>query len=394
VAHPRIFISCGETSGDVHGAALVRAILRAEPGAEIVAMGGPRLEAAGARLFANTLDLAVIGIAPIFGSVTKYLDLLSRADRFLGSWRPDVAVTIDFPGLHFLLANRLRARRVPALWYIPPQLWAWAPWRVKKLRRRYAKVACVLPVEEAFFRSHGVPAVLVGHPVVDHLRNLTLDQAFIRTLRPSADTRLIGIFPGSRRQEIPAILTRQLAVARALVERHPPCELVMAMATEEHRRWAAPVLAASGLAVRTVVGRTHEVQSAVDLALAKSGTTTLELLCYEKPMAVYYNVSPWQWNLVGRLFVRTPYLSLPNALAGRRIVPESMWNQPPTAAEINEVEELLVNRERRDEVRAELATIHRAMDVPGAAARVAEEVLGMVGLAVPAVGGMRSGWAV
>ena len=391
--HPRIFLSAGETSGDLHASNLIRAIRRQAPDAEIVALGGPKMEAAGARLLANTVEFGIIGVGPILGGFTRYLALLSRADRFVGAWRPDVAVTIDCPGFHFLLASRLRARRIPTLWYIPPQLWAWAPWRVNKLRRRFTHVACVLPHEEAFFREHGVPVTFVGHPVVDHLRGLALDQPFIRSLRTTAKDRVVVLMPGSRRQEVVPILRRQLVVARALADRHPPCSFVLALAHEEHRAWVAPLTAASGLPIRTVVGKTHEVQSTADLALAKSGTTTLELLFYEKPMAVFYNVTWPQWNLAGRWLVRTPWMALPNALAGRRIVPEYMRDGPPTAEEIDEVSALLVDERRRTEVRTALAEVRRRIDVPGAAERAADVVLNLVGTRVPAPPAMRPGFA-
>ena len=391
--HPRIFLSAGETSGDLHASNLIRAIRRQAPDAEIVALGGPKMEAAGARLLANTVEFGIIGVGPILGGFTRYLALLSRADRFVGAWRPDVAVTIDCPGFHFLLASRLRARRIPTLWYIPPQLWAWAPWRVNKLRRRFTHVACVLPHEEAFFREHGVPVTFVGHPVVDHLRGLALDQPFIRSLRTTAKDRVVVLMPGSRRQEVVPILRRQLVVARALADRHPPCSFVLALAHEEHRAWVAPLTAASGLPIRTVVGKTHEVQSTADLALAKSGTTTLELLFYEKPMAVFYNVTWPQWHLAGRWLVRTPWMALPNALAGRRIVPEYMRDGPPTAEEIDEVSALLVDERRRTEVRTALAEVRRRIDVPGAAERAADVVLNLVGTRVPAPPAMRPGFA-
>jgi lipid-A-disaccharide synthase len=386
-------LSAGETSGDLHASNLIRAIRRQAPDAEIVALGGPKMEAAGARLLANTVEFGIIGVGPILGGFTRYLALLSRADRFVGAWRPDVAVTIDCPGFHFLLASRLRARRIPTLWYIPPQLWAWAPWRVHKLRRRFTHVACVLPHEEAFFREHGVPVTFVGHPVVDHLRGLALDQPFIRSLRTTAKDRVIILMPGSRRQEVVPILRRQLVVARALADRHPPCSFVLALAHEEHRAWVAPLTAASGLPIRTVVGKTHEVQSTADLALAKSGTTTLELLFYEKPMAVFYNVTWPQWHLVGRWLLRTPWISLPNVLAGRRVVPEYMRDGPPTAEEIDEVSALLVDERHRTEVRIALAEVRRRIDVPGAAERAAGVVLNLVGTRVPAPPAMRPGFA-
>ena len=394
MGHPRLFVSAGDVSGDLHGANLVRALRGLAPEAEIAGLGGPRLRQAGVRLLADTVDFGIIGLTPLAGSFWRYLDLLSRADRFLASWRPDVAVTIDCPGFHFLLASRLRTRRVPALWYIPPQLWAWAPWRVRKLRRRFSHVACVLPHEEAFFRAAGVPVTFVGHPAVDHLRSYALDEAFIRSLRTSPDERLVALLPGSRRQEVAPILARQLAVAQALARRHPPCAFVLALAAEEHRRWAAPLTARSGLPIRTVVGKTHEVQSEADLALAKSGTTTLELAYYDTPMAVFYNVSQAEWNLAGRWLVTAPHLALPNALAGRRIVPEYMWARPPTEGEIDEVSALLVDEGRRAQMLKDLAEVHRLLSKRDAAKNAAKEVLGLVGAAVPPVKGWRPGFAV
>jgi len=228
--------------------------------------------------------------------------------------------------------------------------------------------------------------------VVDNLRGLALDQAFIRSLRTAPDERVIAILPGSRRQEVAGILRRQLAVARVLTERYRPCALVLALAAEEHRRWAAPVVAASGLAVRTVVGKTHEVQSAADLALTKSGTATLELAFYETPMAVFYNITWADWNLLARWFVTTPYLSLPNALAGRQIVPEYMRAGAPTAAMIEECSQLLVDKRRRQEVKAALADVRRRIEKPGAALQTAREVLGLIGTAMPHPPALRPGF--
>jgi len=395
VGHPRIFISAGDVSGDLHGANLIRALKVLAPDAELVGLGGPKMREAGLKMLANTVEFGIIGVGPLFGSFWRYLELLSRADRFLGAWRPDAAVTIDCPGFHFLLASRLRARQVPTLWYIPPQLWAWASWRVHKLRRRFTHVACVLPHEEAFFREHGVPVTFVGHPVIDHLRSYRLDQDFIRSLRVTAPARrgLVALFPGSRRQEVATILARQLIVAKALAQRHPGCTFVMALASEAHREWAAPLTARSGLPIRTVVGKTHEVQSAADLALAKSGTTTLELAYYETPMAVFYNITWAQWNLLGRWLVTTPDLSLPNALAGRRIVPEDMRSGPPDAALLDEVSALLVDERRRADVKAALAEIHHRIDLPGTSANAARLVLDLIGTPVPRPPMMRPGFA-
>ena len=393
---PRLFVSAGEASGDLHAAALIRAVRRRAPEVEVVGLGGPRMAAAGARLLADTTHFGIMGVAPLLGGVSHYLDLLSRADRVLAHDRPDLAVVIDCPGFHFLVGSRLRARRIPVLWYIPPQVWAWAPWRVKKLARRFSHVACVLPHEKPFFEGSGIPATYVGHPVMDHLRTYAADEALAASLRPAPDAPLVALLPGSRRQEVAGILRRQLDVARALARAEPRCTFVCPLADEAHRAWAAPVLAGADLPVRVVVGRTHEVQREADLALAKSGTTTLELLYYGTPMMVFYNVGRLEWHLLGRWIIAPAYrerLSLPNALAGRTIVPESMHDRRVTDAERAEAVALLTNPDRRRRMQADLSQVRAALDMPGAADRTADLVMDLVGTDVPPPPGLRPGFA-
>lgn len=394
MAPPRIFVSVGDVSGDLHGANLVRTLRRMAPGSEIAGLGGPRMARAGARLLADTSWFGIIGVWPLFGTAGRYAELLSRADRFLARWRPDVAVTIDCPGFHFLLGSRLRTRRIPTLWYIPPQLWAWGSGRVRKLRRRFTRVACVLPHEEAFFRSHGVPVTFVGHPTIDHLRELDLDEAFIRSLRAKPGETLVALLPGSRVQEVARVLRREVGVARAIAARRPQCRFVVSLAEESHRAWADPVLAsAADLPIRAVVGKTHEVQQAADLALVASGTATLELTYYATPMVIFYGITWAQWHLLGRWLVRTPHLSLPNALAGRRIVEEFMWDRPVSDAECRTALELLENPAVRRKQQEELRAIREQLDKPGSVENVAREVLDLAGTAVPPPPSLRPGFA-
>jgi len=206
----------------------------------------------------------------------------------------------------------------------------------------------------------------------------------------------VALLPGSRRQEVQGILRRQLDVARALAEAEPRCTFVCALADAAHRPWAADALAGAGLPVRVVVGRTHEVQQSADLALAKSGTTTLELLYFGTPMMVFYNIGWLEWHLVGRWIITPAYrarLSMPNALAGRTIVPESMHDRPVTEAEQAEAVALLTDPDRRRRMQADLAEIRHALDRPGAADRTADLVMDLVGAAVPPPTRLRPGFA-
>jgi len=250
---------------------------------------------------------------------------------------------------------------------------------VKKLKERFTSVACVLPQEEQFFRRHDVPVTFVGHPVVDHLRNVDLDQTFIHSLRTAKDDTVVALLPGSRRQEIASILKRQLSVAQGLADRHPGCRFVLALAAEKHRRWTDPILEETPLAVRTVVGKTHEVQKAADLALVASGTATLETTFYETPMAVFYNITWSQWHLLVRHFVTVPFLSLPNILAGRLIVPEYMHTNTSREQMVAECETMLTNSSVRAKVKADLAEITYRIGRRDTAGLVATEVLKLAG---------------
>jgi lipid-A-disaccharide synthase len=204
---------------------------------------------------------------------------------------------------------------------------------------------------------------------------------------------VVALLPGSRRQEIPGILARELAVARALQKRHGPCRFVLALADAAHRQWTDALIGASGLQVRTVVGKTHEVQSAADLALVASGTATLETAFYGTPMAVFYNITWAQWHLLARWFVGEQPLSLPNALAGRRIVPEFMRDLEPGQEMIETISRLLVDEPARAEMKSALAEACRPIAESGAARHTADLVLRLAGTEIAAPPLWRPGFA-
>jgi len=230
---------------------------------------------------------------------------------------------------------------------------------------------------------------------VDHLRRCPLDEDFIRSLRPTGQERLVALLPGSRPQEIRGILARQLAAGRVLADRaRATIRFVLALADADHRRLSDPLVSRSGLDVRTVVGKTHEVQKAADLALVASGTATLELTYYGTPMVIFYNVTWAQWNLLGRWIVRTPYLGLPNALAGRQIVPEFMRDRPLRPEMMEEIVRMLTNEEVRREVRSALADLKCRIEKPDAAENAARLALRLAGTPVPPPPAYRPGFAI
>src|SRR5262245_24549663 len=193
----RIFLSAGEPSGDLHGASLIQALRHRDPGIECVGFGGERMEAAGCRLLYPLCQLAIMGFLRVLPGIPTFYRFLRHADGFFRERRPDALVLIDYPGFHWWLARRAHAHGIPVFYFVPPQLWAWAGWRVRKMRRWVDHVLCNLPFEESWYRARNVQAHCVGHPYFDELSRQQPDARFAAEQRARSGL-IIGLLPGSR----------------------------------------------------------------------------------------------------------------------------------------------------------------------------------------------------
>ena len=197
----KIFFSAGEPSGDLHGANLIRSLRQRQPNVECVGYGGPLMAEAGCDLHADLTSLAVMWFLRALLNLHKFLALASRADRYFRHHRPDAVVLIDYPGFNWWIARRAKAHGIPVFYFAPPQIWAWAQWRVRKMRRLVDHVLCSLPFEEQWFKQHGCHATFIGHPYFDEVRRQQLDVPLVERLR-NRGGRLVTILPGSRTQEV------------------------------------------------------------------------------------------------------------------------------------------------------------------------------------------------
>ena len=322
-----VFFSVGEPSGDQHGAALMQALRRRRPEARFSGFGGPQMEQAGLDSLHRLTDLAVMGVLAVLPLLWTFIRLVRRAGRYIEQERPDAVVLIDFPGFNWWIARQAKRAGVPVFYYMPPQLWAWAPWRIRKMQRFVDHVLAALPFEADWYSARGVSVEYVGHPFFDEVAAHDVDEGFCSSLRSVSGSKdgacVVGLLPGSRNQEVRRNFPVILRVAGMLHQRHPQLRFPVACYRESHRTLCRELIAqqAPDLPIDLFVGRTSEIIEASDCCLMVSGSVSLELLARTTPAVVVYRGSPLTYSLV-KLLVTCRYMSLPNLIAGRAVMPE------------------------------------------------------------------------
>ncbi len=366
---PLIFISAAEPSADLHGASLIRAARAIEPAIRFVGIAGPAMKDAGCWALHDMTPQSAMLLSAL-GNVRAGLKVLGTTRRYFRKYRFAAAVFIDSPMLNLPLAKVAKARHVPVLYYIAPQVWAWGRYRVRRVRRRVDKMAVILPFEERFFRERRIDATYVGHPLFDTLVSRRPDPDLRETIR-QAGNPIVTLIPGSRTHVVNAVLPGQLAVARSIAMRYPKAFFPVSVANDGVRRAVEPLVAASGLNYAAYHGKNGDLIESADLVLVASGTSTLEVAYYHKPMVVMYNSSRLMYHLVARWLISTPHLSLVNILAGREVVPEFMPYYTSTERIARCALGLLESPARRSAMSRELADLLAPIVRTGAPAATA-----------------------
>ncbi len=357
VKHPLIFISAAEPSADRHGAALISAYTKLYPQARFVGAGGQAMRDVGCECIFDMTQHAAM-LLGVLGSARQGISLINTCGRHLRLRPFDAAVLIDSPMLHFPLASKAKAAGVPTLYYIAPQLWAWGSYRIYKVRHRVDKLATILPFEEKYFRDQGVNATYVGHPLVESLNAQAKNyNAFEIAKFQSTGDPVVALLPGSRKHVVAEVLKGQLEVAEQIASVHSRASFLVSSAGENVEPLIRQAVAKSSVRATVVSGHLGEILEASDLVLVASGTTALEVALHRRPMIVMYNASRLFYHAIGRWFINTPYLSLPNIIADREIVPEFMPYFSSTQPITDRALALLSSKETRYNMIAELDKI-------------------------------------
>ena len=376
-----LFFSVGEPSGDEHASELI-ATLRSRGPLRAVGFGGPLMQAAGQEQAFALCDLAVMGIQQIAGQLKTFFRLADEAEHHFRTERPDAVVLVDYPGFNWHLAKRAKRLGIPVIYYMPPQLWAWAPWRIRKARRLVDLVLSGLPFEADWYRDRGVSVAEVSHPFFDEVAKHPIDTDRVESIRSQG--RPVAILPGSRNSELRNNFSIQLRAAQRLAAKHPDVHFSVAAYKRQHADFCREAIAAKApnLPVTVHQGCTSEIIEAADAVLAVSGSVSLELLARRTPASVQYRLPP-ATGVAGHFLVRTPWVTLPNLIAQREVMPELNFirrRERNARVIADPVDRWLSDPAAMDAKRAELDAVARSVVKPGgtvAAARAIEELLGL-----------------
>jgi len=352
-SRPTVFLSAGEVSGDQHGAELARELRARVPGVQLVGLGGSRMAGEGVELLAGLDRLAVLGFAEVVRNLPDLLVLRRQVYRVLERSGVDLVVPIDYPGFNLPLSRAARKLSIPVVYYIAPQVWAWKERRARRLAAWTDEVCVVLPFESDLLASYGANVRFVGHPLLDQRLAIAGD-----------DATALGLFPGSRRQEVAQMLPVFLEAAERLIRARPGLRVLVARSQDLPDvvyRGCPPELLASP----------EEVLQQSRAAITKSGTITLQLAIAGIPMVVGYRVHPLTYRVLKRL-VRLDYVSLVNLVGGSQMVEERIQGNMTAESLAREANRLLDDSEYRRQMLRQLSEVTRRLGQPGAAGRVAE----------------------
>jgi len=370
----QILISAGESSGDMYAARLAAA-LQARLDVRLFGMGGPRMRDAGVEIIADCAEVSLVGIVEI---ARKYPALKRVWKRLLGETirrKPRLAILTDFPGFHLRLARALKRNRIPSVYFICPQFWAWRPWRANLVRRRFVRGLCIFPFEQEWYRSRGVAADFIGHPLVGNVAASRTRAEFVADYKLDANLPIVALLPGSRAGEIAHHMSILMRGCQR-IGKNKQVQFVLALAPGMNRAAIARYLRPD-VAICVVEDKTYDVLGAADVAIVSSGTATVEAALMDAPMIVVYRLAPFT-AAVARLLVRTPMFAMVNLIAGKRVVPELVQNDFTPERLASETLGLLDSLAARAEMRQGLAEVREKLGPPGAIDRAADIISAMV----------------
>ena len=374
----RIFIICGEASGDLNAASLVKEILRINPGIKISGVGGNLLKQAGVEIYCDIKSLSVIGFFDVLKKLPKFFALQKLILEKIKEEKPEAIILVDFSGFNLRLARKIN-RAIPTFYYISPQVWASRPGRIKTLKKYIHKIITIFKFEEEFYKKYGIDTLFVGNPLLDIVESKMTKQEFCYKYNLPDSKTTIALLPGSRRQEIKHIFPIMLEAALLVTKDLPDAQFVIAKSPEGE--WPLYNRLIHGLRLDSVIieGLTYDCLAAADFALVASGTATVETAIMQKPFVIIYKMGLLNY-LLYRPLVRTPYIGMVNIIAKRKVIPEFIQFQAKPKKISKAVLKILKDPSLIGQMKEGLNQVKSLLGEKGASLRTAKIILDFLAL--------------
>jgi len=373
-----IMIIAGEASGDLHGANLARELKMLDNTLSLSGIGGTGMAGAGVRLYYDISRLAVMGIVEVISRLKDIRAAMNILEKQFKTEPPDLLVLIDYPGFNLELARRAKKYNIPVLYYISPKIWAWREGRIKSIKKYVDRMAVILPFEKKFYKGHAFEVDFVGNPLLDEVHVTKSPKEFKTRHQIDHDATVIGIMPGSRRQEIAKLLPLFMQTAIMLNSEIDKCVFLLPLAStlteEELIEHGAQD---DSLDIRIIKDERYEAMAACDVAMAASGTLTMELAILGVPMVVSYRLAMLS-SVLAKLFVKVKYASLVNLVAEKEVVPELLQLKATSENIYRKILPMLKDKEARETMKKDLNRVCEQLGTPGASKRAAAIATDMV----------------
>jgi len=357
-----IFLVSGEASGDLHGSNLIRDLKAHDPNLLFLAMGGDRMQDAGAELVINSQDLAFVGLGDVLKNIVKLRRIFHKVLHSIRESKPDLVILIDYPGFNLRLAKKIKQLGIRVLYYISPQIWAWHQSRIRLIRNYIDHMAVILPFEAAFYQQYGVPVTFVGHPLLKTVKPSMTKTAARTYFAIDDDDLVIGLMPGSRKSEIRYLLPVMIEAAEIIHEHYINSTFILPLAANLHESEIRPYLDNAKVPIKIIKENHYDAMQVCSAMIVASGTATLEVAILGIPEVLIYKTSRFNYTL-GKRLIKVPFLGLCNLIMGKEVIPE-LWQYDVTPAAIaNKIQTIFSNTSYREQMLADFRKVREMLDV-------------------------------
>jgi lipid-A-disaccharide synthase len=373
----KLFFIAGEASGDLHGAHLINSLQKKVPSIKTYAIGGPQMREAGAEIFEDLTDIAVVGFYEIIKGLKRFKSAYRLAINKIDQIKPDAVILIDYPGFNLRIAQEIKKRNIPVIYYISPQVWAWGKKRIEFIKKTIDLMIVVFKFEEELYKARDINVKFSGHPLVDMVKPDEYDEAIYKKHNIDKSKKIITLLPGSRINEISKILPAMLEIAGVIHNKNKDIQFIILKSPNISNSVYEKIMDCRNYPVRLIEADNYNLLNIADFAIVCSGTATLETALLQVPMVIVYKINPISWLVIKNL-IKIPCIGLVNIVAGKKIVPEYIQYDIKPGYIASYILEVLSNTNISKSIKSDLCKVKQLLGSPGGSSKAADFIIDFI----------------